>query len=192
MGIIIDINDFLHYGNVKYDLSHVDIMLFELCQNAILATSHVIKGEPIVTDIRCELFTANPDCTGTVTVLITHVPNQIHWKCPLCGSEGIIKNWKNSPQYIQFLKNNKQKSKHAKAITLSSDEFEKLVDLSDSMDECKAMITSAQKTGTTYIISVNDINVLQILEKLIFKIELKTSNRSFFIKLRDELKTAVI
>lgn len=192
MGIIIDINDFLYYGNIKFDLSHADIQLFERCQNAVLATSHIIKGEPTVTDIQCKLFTADQDCAGTVTVLITNVPNQIRWECPVCGSEGVIKNWKNSPQYIQFLKSTKQKSEHTKTITLSSDEFEKLVELSYVMDECKAMIASAQKTGSTYTISVNDINVLQILEKLIFKIELKTADRSFFIKLRDELKIAVI
>ncbi|GAB4221295.1 MAG TPA: hypothetical protein PLV81_14140 [Spirochaetota bacterium] len=192
MGIVIDINDFLHYGNVKYNLAHADKMLFDRCQAAICATTNLIKGEAIVTDISCKLFTDNPDCKGTVTVLITHVPNQIHWKCPACGSEGIIKNWKNSPLYIQFLKDSNQKSKQIKSITLSSEEFEKLVNLSDGLDECKAMIASAQKTGTSYTISVNTINVFQILEKLIFKIELKTPDRPFYIKLRDELKTAVI
>lgn len=192
MGIVIDINDFLYHGNVKYGLSHVDKMLFERCQAAICATTHLTKGEVIVTDIRCQIFTDNPDCTGMVTVLITHVPNQIHWKCPVCGCEGIIKNWKNSPKHIQSIKDNTQKGKQTKTITLSPEEFEKLVKLSEGMDQCTAMIKSAQKNGATYTISVNEINVLQILEKLIFKIELKTPDRSFYIKLRDELKTAVI
>ncbi|MGB4270142.1 MAG: hypothetical protein WBK20_13320 [Spirochaetota bacterium] len=192
MGIIIDIHDFLHYGNVKYDLPLADIMLFKRCQTAIHKTANLIKGEAIVTNIQCELFTANASCTGTVTVLITHVPNQINWKCPVCGSEGIIKNWKDSPLYMQFLKDSNQKNKQTKTITLSSEEFEKLVNLFGSLDECKDMIASAHKTGTSYTISVNTLTVFQILEKLIFKIELKTPERPFYIKLRDELKTAVI
>ncbi len=145
MGIVIDINDFLRHGNVKYDLPHIDKMLFERCQAAICATSHLTKGEAIVTDIRCKIFSDNTDCTGTVKVLITHVPNQIHWKCAVCGCEGIIKNWKNSPKYIQCMKDNTQKGIQPKTITLSSEEFEKLVKLSESIYECTTMIKSAKK-----------------------------------------------
>lgn len=54
-------------------------------------------GELTATSIRCTRRPRRGTCTGSIEVVRIDTPVSIEWWCPVCGDEGVVSGWEDSP-----------------------------------------------------------------------------------------------
>ena len=60
------------------------------------ATALAARSEKL-TALPCQGKSGPSPCPGHLMVRLQDIPSEIHWRCQMCGREGVILNWPNSP-----------------------------------------------------------------------------------------------
>jgi len=188
MGSTINIENFTRFGSARKNLSENEEKEFKSSEKLINKVSGSLKGTLHSSDIPCSEFSANSTCGGTLNVLITDIPNELRWSCPVCGSGGVIKNWRKSPSYKNICRERIiKKQSEATTLRLPFACYDYLSELVSGMDEFQEILSAGEKGDEEYIIPISEFNLLRLIEIIALRIEMRYGDRASLTALRDEI-----
>jgi len=188
MGSIINIENFTRFGSARKNLSDAEEKIFMNSESLINKVSGATKGAFQYSDIPCSEFSGNSICSGNLKILITDIPNELRWACPLCGSDGVIKNWRKSPAYRHFRKERLiEKQQEPTTLKLSASNYEYLLTLASETEVLHNILLTGKKEENCYIIPISEFNILRLIEIIALKIEMRNGDRPALSALRDEI-----
>lgn len=165
MGIIINIDHFTRFGNLKKELSINESELITGSEKLINSALNYRRGITYISTARCSDLNKENGCTACLQIIITDVPNELTWSCPKCGNKGIIQNWRRSPVYIKSLQNGIKKKKALNTeLVLSAENFLLLKTLGSSKLDLSILLNSAVYTGSTYSMHIAEFDILRVFE----------------------------
>lgn len=91
------VTDLHHYIDLPEDTPGPARRLAEHLANIVRAATAGDAATGWETALRCRRRPANRPCPGRMIVLRTHTEHPIQWQCSVCGDQGVISNWENSP-----------------------------------------------------------------------------------------------
>jgi len=190
MGSTINIESFTRFGTPKKDLSSTDEVIFKRSEALINIASDSAKGIIHGSGMKCSDFTGVP-CGGEITVLLMDIPNELHWSCDVCGTEGVIKNWRKSPAYINSVKQKlREKKQEATTLRLSPEGYCRMKKLAAEKEDLMGILTSAAEQDGVYIIPITEFDIMRLIEVIAIRIELRDKDRPELSALRDEIITS--
>ena len=188
MGIVINIENYTKNGMIRKDLSDSDSEL--LAGSEILINSAQKSGRGIIGDssIRCSDLTHGSNCEGTLQIIIRDIPNELSWKCPVCGSEGVIQNWRKSPLYIKSLRSREKREKPLSTILkLSKENFKLLKNIGSTKADLFIIFNSAVEVNSDYCMHIAEFDILRILELVAEKITKNPEIKDKLLSLKREI-----
>ncbi len=75
------------------------------------------------TAIRCRRRPGRRPCPGTMRVMLTEVPDRMHWQCSRCGEEGSIGAWRHNIWNLRDWVAGKDPEPHDVELTVSEEEY---------------------------------------------------------------------
>ena len=91
---ITDITHFLSGNELAPDMPAHAKKLAEYFGKIISSATEVKSGVELHTSISCRRRPGRKKCTGKLIVLHQVSTSDIIWRCPVCGDNGIIRNWR--------------------------------------------------------------------------------------------------
>lgn len=191
MGSTINIERFTRFGTPKRDLTEKEQTLFRRTEALINLASDSARGIIHGSGMRCSDFTGIPSCSGEITVLLTDIPNELRWSCDVCGSEGVIQNWRKSPAYINSVKKKlMEKSREATKLRLSQEGYSRIKKLAEDKRDLMDILSSAEEKDGEYIIPISEFDIMRLIEIIALRIETRGGDRPALSALRDEIITS--
>lgn len=190
MGSTINIESFTRFGTPKKDLSIADEILFKRSEILINMASDSVKGIIHGSGMKCSDFTG-VTCTGEITVQLMDIPNELRWSCSVCGTEGVIKNWRKSPAYINSVKQKlREKKQEATTLRLSPEGYSRMKKLAAGKEDLMEILSSAAEQDGIFIIPISEFDIMRLIEVIAIRIELRDKDRPELSALRDEIITS--
>ncbi len=190
MGSTINIECFTRFGTPKKDLSASEQILLKRSETLINLTSDSTKGIIHGSGMKCSDFTGIP-CGGEITVLLTDIPNELRWSCSICGTEGVIQNWRKSPAYINSVKQKlREKKQEATTLRLSSEGYNRMKKLAAEKSDLINIFSTAEEKDGFYIIPISEFDIMRLIEVIAIRIEMRDKDRPELSALRDEIITS--
>ncbi len=188
MGIIINIDHFTRFGNLKKELSTIETELLsgtEILINSALNLNRGITGNS--TAKCCDLNRGN-NCKSVLKIKITDIPNELRWLCPECGSEGVIQNWRKSPVYLQSLHGRVKKKKFLNTeLTLSRESFLILNNLVSSKLDLSILLNAAEEVDSKIHMYIAEFDILRILEQIALNAVSQPERKNELLSLKNEI-----
>jgi hypothetical protein len=91
------VTDLHHFLDLPPDTPGPARRLAEHLSNIVRAATAGDAGTAWGSALPCRRRPANRRCPGQMIVLRTEPQTPIRWKCSVCGDEGVISNWEESP-----------------------------------------------------------------------------------------------
>jgi hypothetical protein len=91
------VTDLHHFLDLPPDTPGPACRLAEHLSNIVRAATAGDAGTAWESALPCRRRPANRRCPGQMIVLRTEPQTPIRWKCSVCGDEGVISNWEQSP-----------------------------------------------------------------------------------------------
>jgi hypothetical protein len=190
MGSTINIESFTRFGTPKRDLSIADEILFKRSEILINMASDSAKGIIHGSGMKCSDFTGVP-CSGEITVQLMDIPNELRWSCNVCGTEGVIKNWRKSPAYINSVRQKlREKKQEATTLRLSPEGYSRMKKLAADKADLMDILSSAAEQDGLYIIPISEFDIMRLIEVIAIRIEMRDKDRPELSALRDEIITS--
>jgi hypothetical protein len=190
MGSTINIESFTRFGTPKKDLSIADEILFKRSETLIILTSDSRKRIIHGSGMKCSDITGVP-CRGEITVLLMDIPNELRWSCSVCGTEGVIKNWRKSPAYLNSVKQKlREKKQEATTLRLSPEGYSRMKKLAEGKTDLMEILSSASEKNGEYIIPISEFDIMRLIEVIAIRIELRDKDKPELSALRDEIITS--
>ena len=89
------VTDITHYLDETGELAEMPAPARKLASFLVLlidATSQVCPVSNFDTNIRCR----TDGCKGSIRTSLTRADEEITWRCPDCGHNGVIRNWQDT------------------------------------------------------------------------------------------------
>lgn len=89
------VTDITHYLNEKGELTNMPTPAKQLASFLVLiidSTTSVGSTNYDEAGIRCRA----EGCSGSILSRLAEDGEEIHWHCPICGHNGVIRNWQNT------------------------------------------------------------------------------------------------
>jgi len=190
MGSSINIESFTRFGTPKKDLSAAEENLLKRSETLINLSSESARGIIHGSGMKCSDFTGIP-CSGEITVLLTDIPNELRWSCDICGTEGVIQNWRKSPAYINSVKQKlREKKQEATTLCLSPEGYSRMKKLAADKADLMDILSSAAEQDGLYIIPISEFDIMRLIEVIAIRIEMRDKDRPELSALRDEIITS--
>ncbi len=191
MGSTVNIENFTHFGTPKRNLTEKEKNLLRKTEALINIASESAKGIIHGSGMKCSDFTGVPSCGGEITVLLTDIPNELHWSCNVCGSEGVIQNWRKSPAYMNSVKKKlREKKQESTKLRLSPESYNQIKILAENKADLLNILDSAEEEDGAYIIPISEFDIMRLIEIIAIRIEMKGLDRPALSALRDEIITS--
>lgn len=191
MGSTINIESFTRFGTPKRDLTDTEQILFQKSEALINLASGSTRGIIHGSGMKCSDFTGVPSCSGEITVLLTDIPNELRWSCNVCGSRGVIQNWRKSPAYINSVKKKlREKSLESTTLRLSGEGYARMKKLAENKSDLMSILSSAEERNGEYLIPISEFDIMRLIEIIALRIEMRGDDRPVLSALRDEIITS--
>ena len=95
------VTDLHHYLDLPDDVPGPARRLAEQLDGIVRAATAGDAGVAWETALPCRRRPANHPCRGRMIVLPTEPSAPIRWQCGVCGDEGVISNWADSPSDLR-------------------------------------------------------------------------------------------
>ncbi|HOP62046.1 MAG TPA: hypothetical protein PK358_01225 [Spirochaetota bacterium] len=188
MGSTINIESFTSFGTLKNGLSENDMFLFRRSEALINLASSSVKGVIHGSGMKCSDFTGISTCSGEIKVLLTDIPNELRWSCDICGSEGVIKNWRKSPGYLNSVKRKiREKNLEPTILQLSPESYGHIKRLAEDKNDLSNLLDSAEEKDGGYNIHISEFDIMRLIEIIALRIEMRGKDRPALSTLRDEI-----
>lgn len=89
----------------------------------LCAASVRTPGREAQTAITCRKRPSRKPCRGHVRVLLTEVPELLHWRCPSCGDEGVLEGWRGNIWDLRGWVEEKEESGRVE-LSITAEEYE--------------------------------------------------------------------
>jgi len=96
------VTDLHHFLDLPADTPGPARRLAEQLSNIVRAATAGDAGSAWETALPCPRRPANRRCPGRIIVLRTEPPAPIRWQCSVCGDQGLISNWAESPYDLRL------------------------------------------------------------------------------------------
>ncbi len=90
---ITDIRHFLDSGHLAPSLPAPARKLAEYFGAIVVAVTSDDVGAPESSGVRCRRRPKRQSCPGEIRALVDPLEDAIHWCCPTCGDNGVIRGW---------------------------------------------------------------------------------------------------
>jgi hypothetical protein len=89
--------DLQHFLDLPDEVPGPARSLAEQLTDVVRAATAADAGSAWTSALTCRRRPARRPCPGRIIVRRPHTPDQIQWQCSVCGDEGVISNWADSP-----------------------------------------------------------------------------------------------
>jgi hypothetical protein len=91
---IVDMGAFLDLENLSLVETPRDRRMAEYFETIRVEAQAKTPGVEAPTRLKCWRRPGRKPCVGHVRARLQDVPSEIHWRCPKCLDNGILKNWR--------------------------------------------------------------------------------------------------
>ena len=91
------VSDLRHFLDIPDDAPGPARKMAEHLGFVVRAATAGEAGAPWVSALTCRRRPGNRPCGGHIAVFRAHLPAPIEWRCNVCGDEGVISGWEDSP-----------------------------------------------------------------------------------------------
>jgi len=91
------VTDLYHFLDLREDAPGPARRLAQHLAQVVRAATAGDAGRAWVSALPCRRRPARQPCPGRLTVVRTEPEAPIHWQCGVCGDDGVISNWADSP-----------------------------------------------------------------------------------------------
>jgi hypothetical protein len=91
------VSDLRHFLDIPFDAPGPARKMAEHLGFVVRVATAGDAGAPWVSALTCRRRPGNRPCGGHIAVFRAHLPAPIEWRCNVCGDEGVISGWEDSP-----------------------------------------------------------------------------------------------
>jgi hypothetical protein len=95
--LVTELEDFLDGDGKLEDQPAPGINLALFLGSIVAWVTRLHSTTPDRTNVLCHRKPGNKRCLGEIVAVLDEIDCSISWKCPLCGDNGIIRGWKDTP-----------------------------------------------------------------------------------------------
>jgi hypothetical protein len=148
------VSDLRHFLGIPDDTPGPARKMAQHLGSVVQAATAGDAGTPWITALACRRRPRNRPCTGHIAVLRADLPAPIEWQCSVCGDEGVISGWEESPFDLRLPRAH-ARNERGRELFLSDELAATLQDV-DLLDlECERLIYRMHSTGDGNVLEVS-------------------------------------
>jgi hypothetical protein len=156
------VSDLRHFLEIPDDAPGPARKMAQHLGSVVRAATAGDAGTPWITAIACRRRPRNRPCTGHIAVFRADLPAPIEWQCSVCGEEGVISGWDESPFDIRLPRAH-ARSERGRELFLS-DELAATLQVVNLLDlECERLIYRMRSSGDGNVLEVSTDELNELL-----------------------------